>query len=78
MNTMLSFWPGRGFALAAVALLIIVAPAFAQQPRRLAPGVVTTIPPTPMDEEMFSGVVAEAREYLAKHGVSKSIGTSKS
>lgn len=52
---MLSFLPGRGFALAAVALLIIVAPAFAQQPRRLAPGVVTTIPPTPMDEEMFSG-----------------------
>jgi hypothetical protein len=43
-------------ALTAAVCLALVAPAAAQQPRRqFAAGVLTTIPPAPQAEEMFSG-----------------------
>lgn len=41
-------------ALVITCLAIVAGPALAQQ-RRLAPGVVTTLPSTPEDEEMFHG-----------------------
>src|SRR5262245_40395063 len=44
----------RGLLAAACALSLTVS-AVAQQPKPFAKGVITTIPPAPEDEEMFSG-----------------------
>jgi hypothetical protein len=44
----------RGF-LAALCAFTLAFPAAAQQPKPFAKGVITTIPPAPEDEEMFSG-----------------------
>jgi len=59
-------------ALAALgaATLAVCGPVEAQQPvRRLAPGVLTTIPPAPEAQEMFSGPAALAEIPVALAGV---------
>src|SRR5262245_46190091 len=43
---------GAGLAVLTLGLFV---PAAAQQPKPFAKGVITTIPPAPEDEEMFSG-----------------------
>src|SRR5215510_6148185 len=45
------------FVSLAFALCTLATTANAQQPRQFAPGVLTTIPPAPQAEEMFSGPV---------------------
>jgi hypothetical protein len=46
---------GRRFLLALAAAAFLAGLASGQQPRQFAPGVLTTIPPAPQAEEMFSG-----------------------
>lgn len=61
-----SFQSTAGFVLSAAIAALIAVPAAAQpRPRQFAPGVLTTIPPDPQAEEMFTGPVPLAELPIA-------------